>query len=301
MKSNWYEPRKCYQVIVPARLSEKGKRCRRFFATKTEAEKFIFETKRQGSVQLAELAVEEKHVLGVIRQSGRYEPALLLEAGQRFEKEGVGEAGNLTVQELAEKFLARQKAEGRSARTVIDDRWRLNALTKAVGHLRAGAVKRADILRYMEGIAPGTNRRSHHKTIRKLGRWAHDLGHVENDPMAKLKPLDAWGVNNEVLSAELFQRLLRVVQGLEGPREGLKATQKYKGLLVYFVLGGLQGLRTCEMIRERANDPVIEWRWRFCERRHDVGRGEVAKQKPARDKLKDVALEPTTIKTIKTP
>ena len=44
--------------------------------------------------------------------------------------------------------------------------------------------------------------------------------------MAKLKPLDTWGVNNEVLSAELFQRFLRVVQGLEGPREGLKATQR---------------------------------------------------------------------------
>jgi hypothetical protein len=142
-------------------LSENGKRCRRFFATKAEAEKFIVQTKRQGSVQLAELGVEEKHVLGVIRQSEKYEPTLLLEAWRRFEKEGTGKNGNLTVQELAEKFVARQKAEGRSARTVIDDRWRLNAMTKAMGHLRVGAVKRADILRYMEGIAPGSNRRSH--------------------------------------------------------------------------------------------------------------------------------------------
>jgi hypothetical protein len=69
----------------------------------------------------------------------------------------------------------------------------------------------------MEGIAPGTNRRSHHKTLRKFWRWAHDLGHVGNDPMAKLKPLDEWGVNSEILSPALFQRLLRVVQGLEGP------------------------------------------------------------------------------------
>ena len=156
-------------------------------------------------MQLAELGVEEKHVLGVIRQAEKYEPTLLLEAWRRFEKEGTDENGNVTVQELAEKFVARQKAEGRSARTVIDDRWRLNTMTKAMGHLRVGAVKRADILRYMEGIAPGTNRRSHHKTLRKLWRWAHDLGHVENDPMAKLKPLDTWGVNNEVLSVELFQ------------------------------------------------------------------------------------------------
>jgi hypothetical protein len=65
-------------------------------------------------------------------------------------------------------------------------------------------------------------------------------------------------VNNEVLSTELFQRLLRVTQGLEAPREGLKVTEKYEGLVPYFVLGGLQGLRTCEIIKEHGNDPVIE-------------------------------------------
>ena len=199
------------------RLSGIGKRYRRFFETKEQAEKFIFDTKRSGSVELAELAVEEKHILGVIRQSQKYEPKLLLEAWQRFEKEEIVEDRNLTVQELAEKFVSRQKTQGRSARTLIDDRSRLKAMTNVMGQIRAGAVKRADILRYMEGIAPGTNRRSHHKTLRKFWRWAHDLGHVGNDPMAKLKPLDEWGVNNEIVSPALFQRFLRVVQGLEGP------------------------------------------------------------------------------------
>jgi hypothetical protein len=79
----------------------------------------------------------------------------------------------------------------------------------------------------MEGIAPGTNRRSHHKTLRKLWRWAHDLGHVGNDPMAKLKPLDEWGVNNEVLSPAVFQRLLRVVQGFsQSPLSPIDPKQK---------------------------------------------------------------------------
>jgi len=222
-----------------------------------------------------------------------------LEAWRRFEKEGTDENGNLTVQELAEKFVARQKAEGRSARTVIDDRWRLNAMTKAMGHLRVGAVKRADILRYMEGIAPGTNRRSHHKTLRKLWRWAHDLGHVKNDPMAKLKPLDQWGVNNEALSPELFQRFLRVAQGLEAPREGVEVTEKYKRLVAYFVLGGLQGLRTCEMIRERVGDPVIEWPDILWKKKLIVVRNEVAKQTRARDKLRYVPLEAATVKLLK--
>src|SRR5580698_8216349 len=109
----------------------------------------------------------------------------------------------------------------------------------------------------MEGIAPGTNRRSHHKTLRKFWRWAHDLGHVGNDPMAKLKPLDEWGVNNEILSPALFQRFLRVVQGFEAPRDGLEGTQKYKRLLPYLVLGGLQGK---PLVASSSNN-FIFWAW----------------------------------------
>src|SRR5258708_35802698 len=85
--------------------------------------------------------------------------------------------------------------------------------------------------------------------------------------MGTMRRLDNWGVNNEVLSTELFQRLLRVTQGLEAPREGLKGTDKYEGLVPYFVLGGLQGLRTCEIIKEHGNDPVIEWRELFLEQK----------------------------------
>jgi hypothetical protein len=218
---------------------------------------------------------------------------------RRFEEEGDGEVGKLTVQELAEKFLARQRAERRSARTVLDDRWRLNAMTRALGHLRAGAVKRADILGYMEGIPPGTNRRSHYKTLRKLWRWAFDLGHVANDPMGTLRPLDNWGVNNEVLTTELFQRLLRVTQGLEAPRQGLKVTEKYEGLVPYLVLGGLQGLRTCEIIKEHGNDPVIEWRDFLWKKKLVVVRDEVAKQTRARDRLRYVPLEAATVKILK--
>jgi hypothetical protein len=111
-----------------------------------------------------------------------------------------------------------------------------------------------------ESIPLGTNRRSHYKTLKKLWRWAFELGYVEFDPMVRLKPLDAWGINNEILSLKQFQRFLRVAKGLEAPRVGLQRVTKYRRLVPYLVLGGLQGLRTCEMVREDGNDPVLEWR-----------------------------------------
>jgi hypothetical protein len=281
------------------RLSESGKRYRRFFETKEQAQKFIFETKRSGSVELADLAVEEKHVLGVIRQSEKYEPKFLLEAWRRFESEGSGNGSNFTVLQLCENFFARQVAERRSPQTLGDDRWRLNAFSRGMGQAKAAAVKRSDILGYLEAIPPGTNRRSHYKTLRKLWRWAFDLGHVENDPMARLKPLDAWGVNNEVLSVELFLRFLRITQGTEAPTEGVEVSAKYKPLLPYFVLGGLQGLRTCEMVRERADYPVVEWRDFLWNKELLVVRDEVAKQTRARDKLRYVPLEAASVKLLR--
>jgi len=104
MEAHWYKPRECYRVWVPARLSENGKRCRRFFETKAEAEKFILQVKRRGSVQLADLSIEEMHILGVIRQSENYEPNLLLEAWRRFESEARSNVADFTVQQLAEKI-----------------------------------------------------------------------------------------------------------------------------------------------------------------------------------------------------
>lgn len=59
------------------------------------------------------------HVLGVIRQSEKYEPRLLLEARRRFETEGRGNGANLRVQQLCEKFLARQILRSENARSQL--------------------------------------------------------------------------------------------------------------------------------------------------------------------------------------
>src|SRR5260370_32648665 len=104
--------------------------------------------------------------------------------------------------------------------------------------------------------------------------------------MGTVRPLDNWGVNNEVLTTELFQRLLRVTQGLEALREGLKVTEKYEGLVPYLVLGGLQGLRTCEIIKEHGDDPVIEWRGFFFKKKQVVVRDEMAEQTRAPETLR---------------
>ena len=79
----------------------------------------------------------------------------------------------------------------------------------------------------------------------------------------------------------------------------MASTARYKPLLPYFVLGGLQGLRTCEMVRERADYPVVEWRDFLWNKELLVVRDEVAKQTRARDKLRYVPLEAASVRSLR--
>jgi hypothetical protein len=85
------------------------------------------------------------------------------------------------------------------------------------------------------------------------------VGRVDFDPMSKLQPADEWGVNAEHLSIAFYHRLLRVAAGEEAPSKGLEATTKYQFLLPDFVLGGLAGMRTCELVRSNPGDPILNW------------------------------------------
>src|SRR6516162_4301575 len=296
MAPTWYKQRKCWRVQIPASESETGKRVSRYFKLKEEAEQFIAEYRKTGSIALAELSIEEKHVLGLIRQSAEYTPDLLLNAWRQFQQEkSASDRYSITVAELTKKYYNRQVDQKRSARTLSDDRWRLNKFVSALGALPTKDCASSDILHYLESIPPGTNRRSHFKTLKKLWRWAYHLAHVDSDPMARMRPMDAWGENVDFLGIPLFSRLLRVVLGKEEPSEGIPVTTEYRDLLPYFVLSGLAGLRTCELIRSAPDDPVLAWRDILWAKKLIIVRDEVAKQTKARDRKRYVPLEPSVI------
>jgi site-specific recombinase XerD len=279
-------------VIVPPRFSETGKRQERYFPKRDDATKFISDVNRKGNVATVELDEEEKQVLTVIRASELYSPERLALAWRRLIENGHSENGDQTVQQLVEAFYDRQVREGRSPETLSDDRWRLNRFAGALGTKDVREVSPADLRRYFEEIGPGTNRRSHHKTLRKLWKWAFELEHVTVDPMAKIKPVDKWGVNDETITVETFRRLLRVCAGVEAPAKGLEPTKKFAKLLPYFVLGGLAGMRRCEMVSRHAGDPVIEWSDILWDENLIHIRDEVAKQTRAKDRQRWIPLEP---------
>jgi len=302
VKPCWYETRKCWRVLVPPSDSETGKRIARHFLRKEDAEQFIVSHRKTGSVALSDLSLQERHVLGLIRQAEDYSPKLLLDVWHQYqhEKHSAGRRGpGPTVSELTSKFYERQVKEKRSKRTLMDDRLRLRKFTESIGEKPAKKCASSDVIAYLESIPPGTNRRSHYKTLKKFWRWAYQLGHIDAEPMARMRPLDAWGANVEFLSVPLYSRILKVVQGLEEPAEGVPATSEYKDWLPYFVLGGLAGLRTCEMVRTAPDDPILLWEDILWNEKLIHIRNEVAKQTRARDRRRYVPLEPAVAEILR--
>jgi hypothetical protein len=293
VKPSFYPLRNCWRVRIPASESETGKRFAKYFETKEEAEHFIAEHRKTGSIQLAELSVEEKHVLGLIRKSESYKPELLLDVWRaHVASRQAGVRPSLTVAELCRAFYGRQISEGRAYRTIADDRWRLNQFAQALGDIDSKDCTSGQIFQYLEAKPPGTNRRSHFKTLKKLWRWAVQSGRLDVDPMSKLQPADKWGVNAEHLSAALYKRLLRVGAGKEPASKGLEPTTKYQFLLPYFVLAGMAGMRSCELVRSNPGDPILNWEDILWAKNLIVVRHEVAKQTRSRDHKRYIPLEP---------
>jgi hypothetical protein len=147
--------------------------------------------------------------LGKVLQSAtRLAPKLLLDVWHQYqhEKQSTGRRGpGPTISELTAKFYERQVKEKRSKRTLIDDRLRLRKFKESLGEKAAKKCNSSDIVSYLESIPPGTNRRSHYKTLKKFWRWAYQLGYIDVEPMARMRPLDAWGANVEFLSVQTLK------------------------------------------------------------------------------------------------
>jgi hypothetical protein len=277
-----------------------GKRFAKYFETQEAAQDFIAEHRKTSSIQLAELSIEEKHVLGLIRQSQYYAPELLLDVWRAYlARQQVQANPSSTIAALCKAFYDRQIKEGRAYRTIADDRWRLNQFAKACGDMDSSQCTSASIFQYLEAKPPGTNRRSHFKTLKKLWRWALQSGRVDADPMSKLLPVDEWGVNAEHLSVVFYGRLLRVVAGKEPAPTSREPTTKYQFLLPYFVLGGMAGMRTCELVRSNPGDPVLNWDDILWAKNLIVVRHEVAKQTRSRDHKRYVPIEPETAEILR--
>ena len=138
------------------------------------------------------------------------------------------------------EWLESMEAAGLSSRTIGDRALTLRVLARQLDPL---TVTRRDITRYFadqrEVWGPGT-RHTRHVQVKAFYTWAVDVGHVEVNPMAKMKaPKAPQGVPNPISTNELTAILARVNR---------------KRTRAMVVLAAYQGLRIHEVAKFRGED-----------------------------------------------
>lgn len=79
---------------------------------------------------------------------------------------------------------------------------------------------------------------------------------------------------------------------MEPTKKELGWITSLKPLVPYFTLGGLAGIRRCEMVARREGDPVLEWQDIDFDANLITIRDEVAKQTNAKNRKRCIPLEP---------
>jgi hypothetical protein len=293
MKVKWYETRKRWRLIVPARFTGTGKKQFILFRSKTEGEAEVRRILNRGSSSKPQVTVADEAALTLAKDEG-LSPQQMLDAIRLYKQQVLSVTKKATLEEACNAFIEHQQHEERNVRTVWSDRQALR--DKLIPALAATTPMTEVTLKKVEdcigAFPPGGTRKTLYIRVKKFFNWAFHEGYTATNLMAGSKSADKWRENTEKMDMESFRRLLFVAAGLEPIKPGEEPTLRYQRLLPRYVLGGLAGLRNCEIIRAHAGDPVIEWTDVLWNKNLLVIRHEVAKQTRAKNRLRYPELEP---------
>jgi integrase len=291
MKIKYYPARKCFRVIVPARLNNKERKDKAFyFKERIDAEKKIREVLARGT-QASALSDRERAILSLAEKNDL--PIEQIEdAFKHFKTSYLSLTKHATLVELVEIYLKHLQKEQLAPTTQNAYRQRLDALCLALGDIDVATINPLALREYLGSFPPGGNRRTHHKIVRTFIRWAYHNGYLATDLMDRIRPMDRWKSNKDIIDIEDYRRLLFVCAGLESPKSGVERISRYLQLLPYFVLGGLCGMRRCEILRDHLNEQILAWDDINWAKNLIIVRHEVAKETPADDRRRYIPLEP---------
>lgn len=287
MKASFCKQHGKYRIIIPPKWTDTGKRQLRFFDSKAKAETAAKEIARNHGIDPAKkLSSDEIALAQLIKKGYQGDPKKAFEALSQHLRmmEKIQKPGT-TLEQACREYLDHHEHEKSHPVTIRKYRSTLKRFSADLkGHgLPIIEVTKDEVINvYLKRFGPGVTRMTQWSNLRAFFNWAVENQYLAANPIGDTKPLDRWESNKEILPVEDFRRIL------------FAAAEKYPRLLPYFVLGGLAGLRRCEMISNTGaeNDPRIEW--------SDIDfklgkiriRQEVAKETNAEDRKRSIPLEP---------
>jgi integrase len=148
-----------------------------------------------------------------------------------------------TAQSAVDGYLDYRKAQV-SARTLADNRCRLSRFKVQLGDRQLSDLIPADFRGFLDSFTDRTSRRNYYKSLAPWVKLCVEKRLLVINPLSEIKRPKANEGEPEVYSVDAFQALLKHA-GAE--------------TIAFVAIGGLAGLRTAEMLRERRSDQVLQW------------------------------------------
>jgi integrase len=283
MKVTYDKQRKRFKVIVPPKITGTGKREVSFWKDKKDAEAEI--RARLDGTNKQKISADALALLQLVRTKYNDDfEAAFAALGQHSRMMAAIKKPGATLKETADAFIANHEETGKHRVTLSKYRSTLNRFCGLIGEALPIVEVTEEMIAetYLKQFKAGGTRKTQWSNLHAFFKWAVKKGYVSTHPLANAERLGPWKSKKGILAVEDFRRIL------------FACADKYPRLLPYFVLGGLAGLRRCEMISNTRveNDPRIEWADIDFKASKIRIRHEVAKETLADDRKRMIPLEP---------
>ncbi len=228
-----------WRINIPAGLSESGKRERRFFSTRVEAQTFADQQKTRiqnfGVFENGLTASQREAAASAFRLLGDVSPQRLVEIVEQFLAREKARAASITFQQLEKEFTGSKKT-----RSAAYSRQIRQAFTKLVAHAKrkVSDIEAKDIDAALRGLSE-TNRNLLLRVLRAAFNYAVKKQWATKNPVAALDFASERHGEVEVLTNRETAKLL-VVTRRHDP-----------ALLPYNLFGMFAGIRPEELQRLR--------------------------------------------------
>jgi site-specific recombinase XerD len=241
-----------YQVVTaPAGFDGYETRRNHYFKTKNAASEFRLRIKRWKAEQKSPtetLSFDEfdKRWLAYLRAHvGNLE--LLPEIVRHWERTAKAIRQHITVAELARQFVVYRETKRLHRSTTGEDRFVAKRLTEHLGRLSAHEVGPAEIRSFLDTATGDSIERKLYKVASLIFAYGREQHVLIINPFEDLnRPQVAYATPGILQPAE-FKQLL------------LAAEKKQAALVPFLALAGFAGIRREEMLKEYANDEVLQW------------------------------------------
>jgi integrase len=235
-----------YEVRVPRKYSQSGKRESHYFKTKDDAQNFISDfadERREHGRQV--ITATERRWVGYWRE--RVGSLELMPTIVNFWKRSGENLKPIATQAAVKAFIDAADAEYSNRRTLNDIVSRLRRFGDHFGTRPLHEVSVADVEAYLTAFKQGWNRWSHYKRLKPFYQFARRRHYIPADPMEEIPIPLTPDPERQIYTVDQFQKMLHECEELYAP------------LLPFVVLSGFCYMRTSELLRAYKSEKVLQW------------------------------------------